>query len=323
MIYNVKLIDYKDSVQLRVYKKSIVTNKNKGNDKNSAIEESEVRNFETVSDEEFEELLNSCFCDNKNKEEFNLASEQVKKEEEAKEQHSLRVSTNRTINEIYAIARANTWEYFVTLTIDPKKLDRTDYNLVLDKIKIWVNNIKKRYAPNLKYLIVPELHKDKKSWHFHALFASIGNLPLEFSGKTCIGSTVFNYIDRPKADKIYNLPLWDYGFSTVTKIKSSKRTISYIGKYITKDVGYALKNRHRFLASHNLERAKETIYNVPFAALDEFIDKHKESVDYIKKVLTDNGEVLYMEFNKDKEGENVIFRQMVNEFESETTNEVL
>ena len=69
-------------------------------------------------------------------------------------------SLNRTVNQIYTISRANKWEYFITLTIDPKKLDNTDFNLVSEKLNIWTNNLKKRYAPDLKYIIVPELHTD-------------------------------------------------------------------------------------------------------------------------------------------------------------------
>lgn len=91
------------------------------------------------------------------------------------------------------------WDYFITLTIDPKKLDNTDFNLVSEKLNIWTNNLKKRYAPDLKYILVPELHKDKTKWHFHGLFADIGQMPLAFSGKTCIGKFVYTSNSLPYA----------------------------------------------------------------------------------------------------------------------------
>lgn len=157
MNYNVKTIEYVDSVQVRTYKRPV-----------------------TVSNK------------------INLPQPKQKHISEPKErtqyqiEHSIKSSVNRTVNQIYTISRANKWEYFITLTIDPKKLDNTDFNLVSEKLNIWTNNLKKRYAPDLKYIIVPELHKDKSKWHFHGLFANIGKMPLTFSGKVCVGKFVYD-----------------------------------------------------------------------------------------------------------------------------------
>lgn len=40
---------------------------------------------------------------------------------------SLDVSLSRTVNKVYDYARANIWEWFITWTLDPKKIDRHDY----------------------------------------------------------------------------------------------------------------------------------------------------------------------------------------------------
>lgn len=80
MNYNVKVIEYLDSVQVRTYRRPVT-----------------VKNKTIVSTPKKE------FTDRTQK--------QVK--------HSEITSVNRTVNQIYSIARSNRWEYFVTLTIDP------------------------------------------------------------------------------------------------------------------------------------------------------------------------------------------------------------
>lgn len=173
MLYNVKKIEYLDSTQVRVYGRPVQL-------------KTRVKVKEPASPL---------------KSNYKKAPEAPRTEKQI--QHSLHTSVNRTVNQIYAISRSNKWEYFVTLTIDPKKLDNTNFNLISEKLNIWTNNIKKRYAPDLKYLLVPELHKDKSKWHFHGLFSNIDSLPLEFSGKVCVSKFVYDYVRKPYATKIY------------------------------------------------------------------------------------------------------------------------
>ena len=261
MNYNVKTIEYADSIQIRTYKRPVTV---------------------------------------KNKIRIQKPKQTNSARTHAQVQHSIQSSVNRTVNQIYSIARANKWDYFITLTIDPKKLDNTDFNLVSEKLNIWTNNLKKRYAPDLKYILVPELHKDKTKWHFHGLFADIGQMPLAFSGKTCIGKFVYDYVKKPYATKIFNLPLWKYGFSTATKINDSSKASSYITKYITKDISHILQNQHRYLASQNTDRPIEKVYNVDYDELAKIYSKYLSDVSYISDVNVPlaNQEVLYMEFSK-------------------------
>lgn len=265
MNYNVKTIEYTDSIQVRTYKKPITVN-NKihlPQTKPKARKETHTRTLSQIA-------------------------------------HSEKSSVNRTINQIYAISRANKWEYFITLTIDPALLNNTDFNLVSEKLNIWTNNLKKRYAPDLKYIFVPELHKDKRKWHFHGLFSNIGSIPLSFSGKTCIGKFVYDYAKKPYATKVYNLPLWKYGFSTATQIKDTARASSYITKYITKDVSRILQNQHRYLSSQNCEKPIEKVYNVDYNELTRIYSKYLSQLSYMSDVELPSAsqEIIYMEFNK-------------------------
>lgn len=125
-------------------------------------------------------------------------------------------------------------------------------------------------------------------------------MPLAFSGKTCIGKFVYDYAKKPYATKIFNLPLWKYGFSTATKINDLSKASSYITKYITKDISHILQNQHRYLASQNADRPIEKVYNVDYDELAKIYSKYLSDVSYITdvKVPLANQEILYMEFNK-------------------------
>ena len=272
MQYNVKIIDYLDSTQVRIYGRPVKL-------------EDKIKNTESLQKTNEKQTK---------QEKSQRTYEQV--------QHSIRTSVNRTVNQIYALSRSNRWDYFITLTIDPKKLDSTDFNLISEKLNIWTNNLKRRYCPDLKYIIVPELHKDKTKWHFHGLFANVGNLPLVFSGKVCVGKYIYDYAKKPYATKIFNLPLWKYGYSTATKVCDTSRASSYITKYITKDLSRILQNQRRFLASQNVNRPVERVYNIDYSQLQEIMLKHFEYLDYMTNVQVPcaSQEITYMEFNKDE-----------------------
>lgn len=263
--YNVKTIEYVDSVQVRTYKRPV-----------------------TVSNK-------ITFPEQK---QISKSKERTQKQIE----HSIESSVNRTINQIYMLSRANRWDYFITLTIDLQKLDSTNFNLISQKLNIWTNNLKKRYAPDLKYIIVPELHKDKRKWHFHGLFANIGKMSLDFSGKVCIGKYIYDYVQKPFATKIYNIPLWKYGFSTATVIRDPSRASSYITKYVTKDLCRVLPNQHRYLASQNVDKPIERVFNIAYEDLTRIYRKYLGQIAYMSKVkIPDAGqEIIYMELSKEK-----------------------
>ncbi len=71
-------------------------------------------------------------------------------------------SVNRTKRKIYDLARSCEWEYFITLTFDGSKIDRTNFKQCMAKVRVWLQNQRRDYAPDLKFLIVPESHKPHK-----------------------------------------------------------------------------------------------------------------------------------------------------------------
>ncbi len=162
--------------------------------------------------------------------------------------------------------------------MDPKKINRTDYDEISDRLKKWLNNIKHNYCPDLKYLIVPELHKDGKSYHFHGLMADIKGLTLIDSGKKFqnkFGEMV----------KIYNLKEFPYGFTNFQKISKPERVTKYITKYISKELCAVTEGKKRYWASRNLNKPKVNIEMV--TQDDEFMEMMLNCSGYTKSIEID------------------------------------
>lgn len=166
--YNLVLIDYKFSQQIRIYNNPI---KKQDDLKNSEHEKGKVED---------------------NIDQIDISNNDIKDKE-----HSKYVSENRTKQKIYSIARSNSWDWFITLTFDQKEFDNSNYDLVVEYVGKWIDRVKHTYCKGLKYLLIPELHADGKHWHIHGLFADIGSLNMVDSGIKHHGMNVYNMIDWP------------------------------------------------------------------------------------------------------------------------------
>lgn len=75
----------------------------------------------------------------------------------------------------------NRFLMFSTFTFDRKKVvDRSDFESVKKKFLQFFRNYQKKYACKVKYVIVPELHSDKKGFHFHCLLSGLDDAKLSF-----------------------------------------------------------------------------------------------------------------------------------------------
>ena len=183
----------------------------------------------------------------------------------------------RSREHVFDIALMNSFDYFVTLTIDPKKLDSSDYDFVNRKIKKWFNNLVTRN--NVKYLCVPELHKSGKV-HFHLLMS--GELDFIDSGTVLIpqrkkpvklSNAVKICPDLSKHKIVYNLSNWKYGHSTLIKFEKcddgyngTTAIAKYLVKYLTKDLTKIMRNY--YYAGGHLQREVKTDYrNIPFESV--------------------------------------------------------
>ena len=195
--------------------------------------------------------------------------EKLEKLKEVDTERSKEVSNNRAKQKIYELARSNHWEYFLTLTF---KENRYNYELLTKKLSMWLNNVKKNYSPEMKYIFVPELHKDG-ALHFHGIVSEIGSLPLVDSGhKDKSGNT------------IYNIDCYKMGFTTATKVADSGRVASYMTKYITKDLMSYSKGKKKYWASRNLNKPSITDYHIENEDIEDFIKRNLDITTYVKTI---------------------------------------
>lgn len=150
-------------------------------------------------------------------------------------------NNNRAKNNVYDIARANLWDWFLTLTFNPDKVNRYDYSECLKKLQKQFNNIRSRYCPNMRYLLVPEFHKDG-GVHFHGLIANCDLVHFTPAINPHTGQQIVQ-----KGLEIYNWNLYTLGFCTATSVQDTKRVSNYITKYITKSQIDLMKGKRRFL----------------------------------------------------------------------------
>ena len=184
-------------------------------------------------------------------------------------------NANRTKQAVFDYARSNKWEWFVTFTFSGEKVNRYVFDDCSKAVRKWLQNAR-RVAPDLKYLIVPEQHKDG-AWHFHGLLSDTGDMIFKDSGK------------KSKGQAIYNMTAYRYGFTAATKVTDTSRVAKYIGKYITKSVADQTAGKHRYFVSNNLQKPVSYLF---------FFDSNDngEILNYIEKIT--NKKVAYVSQTK-------------------------
>lgn len=199
----------------------------------------------------------------------------TEEELEIRRERSLIGSLNRSRRMISDYGRSNIWEWFFTFTFAPsgEGFSRENYDLCQKKVSKWFKNIRERFCPDIKYLVVPEQHKSG-AWHFHALASNCDGLHFDIAVNNqkyrkdkdgnvmadARGSPVPNeYFGRPlrvsypDGDYIYNIREYKGGFSTATRIQDTRKAVSYIVKYVTKDLAAVTSGKRRYLPSCNLD----------------------------------------------------------------------
>ena len=141
------------------------------------------------------------------------------------------------------IALCNQFSHFVTLTLDAAKVDRFDMSAVLHKLRIWLDNRVRRRG--LKYVLVPELHKDG-AIHFHGFFN--GGVAYEDSGTVRVPGSKKPKRPRSEAQRaawlaaggqtVLNIADFDLGFTTAVELYGAyEAAVAYVCKYISKGLG--------------------------------------------------------------------------------------
>lgn len=130
-------------------------------------------------------------------------------------------SLRRTKQTVFNYALNNEWEYFVTFTFDTL-FHRYDFDSIRKYMAKWLNNFKCQKCPDLKYIGVPEFHKDG-AIHFHFLISNVNKDFLKLSDNQIKYKNQFYCPTFPCRN------FWE-------PVRNSVAAASYMCKYISKDL---------------------------------------------------------------------------------------
>lgn len=203
---------------------------------------------------------------------------------------------SRSRSRVFELAMCNQWRLFVTLTLDPNKYDRTDLQKFVKDFGQFIRDYRKKHGVDVKYLLVPERHKDG-SWHMHGFLLG---LPVEHLLEfTTADHLPYNLLERLQAGK--RVFTWSeyarrFGYAVVELVENHEATSKYITKYITKEAMYTITtlNAHMFYASKGLQGSELVCKDV----LTSGIDKPDYSNDYASVKWFDDFQTAYSHFEE-------------------------
>ena len=243
------------------------------------------KGYEEIKDDEdvYNEKYNDCdiVIDESYIERLkNCVEEQT--EEQKNEWDRIR-SIRRSKDLVKAIGNMNDWDYFFTGTFDKEKVgDRKDLEKLKKSTLEFFKNQSKKYG--IKYLLIPELHKDG-ALHWHGLIRDVNDqLKLTDSGKKYNGRI------------IYNMYSWNKykGFNTCVEIGKEDDDKMAVSNYITK---YISKNDDRifdkyYYSSQGLVNHPKISYleydELPIDFFDD--DVYENPICYMKTIRKENKE---------------------------------
>lgn len=198
---------------------------------------------------------------------------------------TIKEAVRRSKNKIYNIIMANNFEYWATQTFNNKVVDRYNLDEIIKKYNKKLYNLKYTKYNNLKWLIVPEEHKDG-AYHLHMLISGIPKEKIIYSG--------YDYYNKEKnySRKVYNwIDTINYGFNDYVyigdiEILEKIKIASYITKYITKDLADKRFNRKMFWTSKGLK--KPTEIKALTTNIDDIINNDKLLISHNNYYIKDN-----------------------------------
>lgn len=183
---------------------------------------------------------------------------------EAGNDEKLPQNIRRAKSKVFELALCNKFTFFCTLTFSQVKVkNRYDLESCMKSFCKWLNNYNYRHPEaNVRYLLIPEEHKDG-AIHLHGLLSDVPEadtrpfrkderLPYHILNELAAGHDVFQWMSYDRK----------FGYCTLSPIRNSDAVSKYITKYITKELGEATKalNAHIYYHSKGLKQ-KELIYS--------------------------------------------------------------
>jgi len=179
-----------------------------------------------------------------------------------KKEDNIQRSLRRSKTTVQDIILSNDFDLWCTFTFDKRKLDRYNSSKCKSVMSNWLFN-QRTHSPDLKYIIVPEKHKDG-AIHFHALISNYHGTLIDTGHKTKNQQT------------IYKAQSYKSGFTEFVKLDTNKEAIAkYITKqYLTKDM-ILFPSQKRFWASRNLIRPVSHINGIGKFRLQQVVKNFK------------------------------------------------
>lgn len=167
--------------------------------------------------------------------------------------NSSKLSNNlqRSRMTLLELGLCNPWEYFFTGTINGQRLDRYNLDAFKKKLGDFISNQNKKYGVKIKYVLVPEPHKDN-AWHVHGFLSGLppeALLPFQegmHPARLC-NKGYFYWRDYHNS----------FGFNSLGPIHNVVASAVYITKYISKDLESCIGQvgKRLFLNSQRLFRS--------------------------------------------------------------------
>lgn len=227
-------------------------------------------------------LIYLPYCKKRYVEEKSRVSEKIMQELKASRSRvvndkKLENNLSRAKSKVRELVLCNNFEYFVTLTLSPNKIERTDLKKAITKLNRIISDMNKTRSDRVRYVLIPEKHKSG-AWHFHGFVHGLIETDLRINAN--------GYKEWLQyADKL--------GYTNLTPLQNKDKAASYCLKYITKDLARSVQKRgaHVYYASKGLKKA-EVIYRgmgVYEGAWDyEQKDGYCFVADYCRKEVREN-----------------------------------
>jgi hypothetical protein len=184
----------------------------------------------------------------------------------------------RAKSRIKELALCNDWSHFVTFTLDGKKIDRYDLDGYIKQLGIWIYKYNRKYGTKLKYLFIPEQHKDG-AWHIHGLMNGLH--------PDSLVKNKHGYLDMPFYSE-------RFGYISLCPVKSPIKVAHYITKYVSKAIHTTAVKlcKHLFYSSHGLKsqelaheditgKMPDGVYENDYVGVKNF-DNYEELSAFIK-----------------------------------------
>jgi len=163
-------------------------------------------------------------------------------------------SLSRTRRIVRDILFSNKFDLFCTFTFDAGKVDRFNYKDCQKKLTDFFKNYRNRHAPDFKYVIVPEFHKNG-AIHFHGMLRGIN--PGDFEVPEYIykrNRLSGDLILVPNTRKYVRWKNFKLGFFSCSLVKNHYACALYVSKYITKDLTQLPKGVRAVMSYEGLAR---------------------------------------------------------------------